>query len=41
MHTFSWADVGFDGPVLPRDLGFDATDSDEQVPGYPDLTNLG
>jgi len=27
MHTFSWANVGFDGPVLPRDLGFDALDS--------------
>jgi hypothetical protein len=26
-HTFSWANIGFDGPVLPRDLGFDAPDS--------------
>jgi hypothetical protein len=22
-HTFRWDNVGFDGPVLPRDLGFD------------------
>ncbi len=26
-HTFAWANVGFDGPVLPRDLTFDALDS--------------
>jgi hypothetical protein len=23
LHTFAWANVGFDGPILPRDLGFD------------------
>jgi hypothetical protein len=22
-HSFTWANLGFDGPVLPRDLGFD------------------
>lgn len=26
-HTFAWDNVGFDGPVLPRDLGFDAPDA--------------
>jgi hypothetical protein len=27
VHTFVWDNVGFDGPVLPRDLGFDVADS--------------
>jgi hypothetical protein len=27
VHTFTWANVGFDGPVLPRDLGFEANDN--------------
>jgi hypothetical protein len=26
-HTFTWDNVGFDGPTLPRDLGFDVNDS--------------
>jgi hypothetical protein len=26
-HTFAWANVGFDGPVLPRDLTFDVVDN--------------
>lgn len=26
-HTFVWDNFGFDGPVLPRDLGFDVLDS--------------
>jgi len=26
-NSFSWDNVGFDGPVLPRDLGFDAPDN--------------
>ena len=26
-HTFAWANVGFDGPVLPRDLTFDVLDN--------------
>jgi hypothetical protein len=30
-HTFEWANFGFDGPVLPRDLGFDVRDG-----GTPD-----
>lgn len=25
-HTFTWDNFGFDGPVLPRDLGFDVLD---------------
>jgi len=41
MHTFIWDNVGFDGPALPRDLAFDASDSLRRVPGYPTLTNLG
>jgi hypothetical protein len=41
MHTFTWDNVGFDGPILPRDLGFDAPDSLKRVPHYPRLENLG
>jgi hypothetical protein len=26
-HVFVWDNVGFDGPVLPRDLGFDVLDA--------------
>jgi hypothetical protein len=26
VHTFTWDNVGFDGPVLPRDLAFDVMD---------------
>jgi len=26
-NSFSWDNVGFDGPVLPRDLGFDVPDN--------------
>ncbi|MBV9893806.1 MAG: hypothetical protein JO020_06540 [Chloroflexi bacterium] len=26
-HTFAWANFGFDGPLLPRDLGFDVKDN--------------
>jgi hypothetical protein len=26
-NTFTWDNVGFDGPILPRDLAFDALDS--------------
>jgi hypothetical protein len=33
IHTFAWDNVGFDGPVLPRDLGFDVPDN--TVPGHP------
>ena len=27
LHSFTWDNVGFDGPVLPRDLGFDVPDN--------------
>jgi hypothetical protein len=40
-HTFTWDNVGFDGPVLPRDLAFDVLDSMLPVEGYPGLLNLG
>jgi hypothetical protein len=41
MHTFTWDNVGFDGPILPRDLGFDAPDNLKRLPNYPRLQNLG
>jgi hypothetical protein len=28
INTFQWSDVGFDGPVEPRDLGFDVANND-------------
>jgi hypothetical protein len=37
-HTFSWDNVGFDGPVLPRDLTFDVPDA--LTPGAGGI-NLG
>jgi len=41
-HTFTWDNFAFDGPVLPRDLGFDVLDALTPVgPNYPDLLNLG
>ena len=40
-HTFSWDNVGFDGPVLARDLAFDVLDSLAPISGYPGLLNLG
>lgn len=41
MHTFTWDNVGFDGPVLPRDLAFDAADNLTNVGSIPTLTDLG
>jgi hypothetical protein len=38
IHTFTWDNVGFDGPVLPRDLAFDVLDRLEPV---GPLLNLG
>jgi hypothetical protein len=38
-HTFIWDNVGFDGPVLPRDLAFDALDN--LVPNGDGTLNLG
>jgi hypothetical protein len=43
-NTFGWSDLAFDGPVLPRDLGFDVLDNTVPGPaaanGLP-TTNLG
>ena len=30
-HTFSWDNFGFDGPVLPRDVTFDAPDAGTKI----------
>ena len=41
-HTFTWDNVGFDGPKLARDLAFDVLDNTEAMGGiYTGLTNLG
>ena len=40
-HTFTWDNVGFDGPLLARDLAFDVLDNLAPIGGYPDLLNLG
>jgi hypothetical protein len=41
-HTFTWDNVGFDGPILPRDLAFDVPDKLEPMTGiYSGLLNLG
>lgn len=36
-HEFQWGATAFDGPVLPRDLGFDVPDANVFTPGYNDL----
>jgi hypothetical protein len=43
-HTFTWDNVGFDGPVLPRDLAFDVPDNNGGSTSDPNgvpATNLG
>lgn len=41
-HTFTWDNVGFDGPVLARDLAFDVPDRLAPMDGiYAGLLNLG
>src|SRR5260370_36772806 len=41
-HTFTWDNLAFDGPVLPRDLAFDVLDRLTPVgSNYPGLLNLG
>jgi len=44
VHTFAWDNVGFDGPIMPRDLGFDVPDNTLEGPrtdeGLP-TQNLG
>jgi hypothetical protein len=37
-HTFTWDNVGFDGPLLPRDLAFDVLD---RLAPIGSLLNLG
>ena len=42
VHTFTWDNFAFDGPILPRDLAFDVLDALTPVgPGYPGLLNDG
>jgi hypothetical protein len=38
VHTFTWDNVGFDGPALPRDLAFDVLD---RLAPVGNLFNLG
>ena len=38
-HTFNWANVGFDGPVLPVEHGYDVPDA--LVPYRDGSTNIG
>jgi hypothetical protein len=38
-HTFSWDNLAFDGPVLPRDAAYDALDN--TAPGVGGSINLG
>ncbi|HZR52508.1 MAG TPA: cell wall-binding repeat-containing protein, partial [Streptosporangiaceae bacterium] len=40
-HTFVWDNVGFDGPVLPRDLSFDVPDGGTPSNTAPGAVNLG
>ncbi len=40
-HTFTLDNVGFDGPLLARDLAFDVLDRLTPISGYPGLLNLG
>jgi uncharacterized repeat protein (TIGR01451 family) len=41
-HTFTWDNLAFDGPVMPRDLAFDVQDRLTFVgPNYPGILNLG
>lgn len=41
-HTFTWDNLAFDGPMLPRDLAFDVLDALTPVgSGYPTLLNTG
>jgi hypothetical protein len=35
MHTFAWDNFGFDGPVLPHDLGIELPDHTAIVNGFP------
>jgi hypothetical protein len=42
IHTFTWDNLAFDGPVLPRDLAFDVLDALTPVgSNYPGILNTG
>ncbi len=42
IHTFTWDNLAFDGPTLPRDLAFDVLDALTPVgSGYPGILNTG
>jgi hypothetical protein len=46
VHTFTWSNFGFDGPVMPRDLAFDVPDNnvpDDSTQAGPSVaaTDLG
>ncbi len=36
-HTFAWDNLAFDGPVLPRDLGYDVLDNTTRGSGYTSI----
>lgn len=41
-HSFTWGNLGFTGPVEPRDRGFDVANNhvpDNSVPGFPAFDN--
>jgi len=40
-HTFAWDNFGFDGPVLARDLTFDAPDAMQSIGSQPNLCPCG
>jgi len=40
-HTFAWDNFGFDGPVLARDLTFDAPDAMRSIGSQPNLCPCG
>jgi hypothetical protein len=42
IHTFTWDNLAFDGPTLPRDLAFDVADALTPVgSNYPGILNTG
>jgi hypothetical protein len=41
LHTFRWDNLGFDGPVLPRDLGFDVPNNNAPVSNINNHGNSG
>ncbi len=41
VNTFTWDDIGFDGPVEPRDLGFDVPNNSTPVSSVNDTGTPG